>query len=244
MPSISNKPPIGEVEGKKEQIEEMFDSIAPKYDLLNRVLSVGIDKLWRKRATQLIKETSPSIVLDVATGTADLAIEIAKRTEAQIVGVDISQKMLDFGQVKIEDKSLANRIVLEKGDSENLKYEDQKFDAATVSFGVRNFENLERGLSEISRVLRKDGKLVVLEFSRPRAFPMKQIFNFYFKNILPRIGKTISKNDAAYEYLPESVRQFPEGEDFLEILGNSGFRNVGQERLTFGIATIYTGSSC
>ncbi len=241
MTTISNKPPVGEVEGKKEQIEEMFDSIAPKYDLLNRVLSVGIDKLWRKRATQLIKETNPAAILDVATGTADLAIEMAAKTDAKITGVDISQKMLDFGQIKISDKSLDDRIRLDKGDSENLQYDDRSFDAATVSFGVRNFENLGKGLGEISRVLKDGGKIVVLEFSRPRVFPMKQIFNFYFKHILPRIGRTVSKNDAAYEYLPESVRQFPEGKEFLQILSDSGFREVREERLTFGIATIYTG---
>jgi len=181
MDTRSNKPPIGEVEGKKEQIEEMFDSIAPKYDLLNRVLSVGIDKLWRKTATKIIAATKAKSVLDVATGTADLAIEIANKTDAKVTGVDISQKMLDYGQVKVNDRKLSGRIELTKGDSEDLSFDSDHFDAATVAFGVRNFENLGKGLKEISRVLKTGGKIVVLEFSRPHSFPMKQIFNFYFQ---------------------------------------------------------------
>ncbi|MFK7900422.1 MAG: bifunctional demethylmenaquinone methyltransferase/2-methoxy-6-polyprenyl-1,4-benzoquinol methylase UbiE [Cyclobacteriaceae bacterium] len=226
---------------KKEQVAEMFDNISPKYDLLNHVLSAGIDIQWRKKAIKILKKENPKTVLDIATGTADFAIAATKVGPEKIVGIDISQGMLDVGQVKIEQKKLDHIIELRLGDSENLPFEDNKFDAAIVAFGVRNFENLSKGLEEINRVLKENGKLIVLEFSKPKSFPFKQLYNFYFKYILPVVGKLISKDNAAYTYLPESVNAFPEGKQFLEILGNAGFKTTEWKPLTFGISSIYTG---
>jgi len=227
--------------GKKEQVERMFDNIAPKYDLLNRVLSLGIDVWWRKRALSYLREEKPQVLLDVATGTADVAIMAAKILQpTKIVGVDISRQMLDFGQVKIEDQRLDGIISLVQGDSEHLKFDDQSFDAATVAFGVRNFEHLERGLSEMNRVLRTGGRIVVLEFSKPHLFPFKQLYNFYFKYVLPFIGRLTSRDVRAYTYLFESVQVFPEGDAFLGILSKTGFKQAQCERLTLGICSIYT----
>ncbi len=227
-------------EGKKAQVEQMFDNIAPKYDLLNRVLSLGIDVSWRRKALGYLVPHSPQRILDVATGTADVAIMAAKMLQPQqIIGVDIANQMLDFGRVKIKDASLEKVITLETGDSENLRFDTGSFDAVTVAFGVRNYENLEKGLAEMGRVLRPGGHLVVLEFSKPNLFPFKQLYNAYFKYVLPLIGRLTSRDIGAYTYLFESVQAFPEGDNFLSILTNTGFHQAQCKRLTLGICSIY-----
>jgi demethylmenaquinone methyltransferase/2-methoxy-6-polyprenyl-1,4-benzoquinol methylase len=225
---------------KRERVEEMFDSIAPKYDLLNKVLSGGIDRGWRKKAINQLIPIAPKQILDIATGTADLALEAVRLNPASIMGVDISSKMLDVGRLKIQKKSLSNLIKLTQGDSENLPFESECFDAITVAFGVRNFEHLEIGLSEMNRVLKPNGMTVILEFSQPTQFPIKQFYNFYSKSIMPTIGQLLSKERSAYEYLPESVNAFPYGNAFLEVLKRTGFKDVKCIPLTFGIASIYT----
>jgi len=226
---------------KRQQVEQMFDNIAPKYDFLNRFLSLGIDILWRKQAIGLLKEQMPQRILDVATGTADFAIEAAKSLEPeQIIGVDIANKMLEIGRTKVKKIHEQDVITLVQGDSEALDFEDDYFDAVTVAYGVRNFENIEKGLAEMNRVLKKDGQLVILEFSKPNKFPIKQLFNFYFEFVLPNIGKLISKDSSAYTYLPESVKHFPEGNDFLNILTKTGFNEAQWIPQTFGISSIYT----
>jgi demethylmenaquinone methyltransferase/2-methoxy-6-polyprenyl-1,4-benzoquinol methylase len=234
--------PYNKAEGsKKEQVEQMFDKIAPKYDLLNRVLSLGIDVWWRKRALGYLRMDAPATILDVATGTADVAIMAAKILHPkQIVGIDISHQMLDFGREKIKKQGLPSIISLETGDSENLRFADNSFDAVTVAFGVRNFENLEKGLSEMQRVLRPNGRVVILEFSKPHIFPVKQLYNTYFKYVLPLIGRLTSRDVRAYTYLFESVQVFPEGDQFLQILSKTGFHQAQCERLTIGICSIYT----
>ena len=226
---------------KKEQVATMFNNISPKYDLLNRVLSLGIDVLWRKKAIKMLKPYQPESILDVATGTADFAIEALSIEPKKVVGVDISKGMLEYGQKKLEKLGLEEKIQLKLGDSEKLPFSDSQFDAVIVSFGVRNFENLEQGLKDIYRVLKKNGTLVVLEFSQPEQFPFKQTYNFYFKNILPRVGKLVSKDTSAYTYLPESVQVFPYGEKFTQILNNIGFKETICKPLTFGISSIYMG---
>jgi demethylmenaquinone methyltransferase/2-methoxy-6-polyprenyl-1,4-benzoquinol methylase len=228
-------------EGKKEQVASMFDNISPKYDLLNRLLSAGIDIRWRKKAIKLLKKENPQSILDIATGTGDFAIAALKTNAKKIVGVDISEGMLKMGQEKISKLGLEHIIQLEKGDSENLRFDSGSFDAITVAFGVRNFENLEKGLNEIFRVLQSNGTVVVLEFSKPKKFPIKSFYHFYFKFILPFIGRMISKDKAAYTYLPESVGAFPDGEDFLKILEKTGFKSLQWIPLTFGISSIYIG---
>lgn len=225
--------------GKKEQVAKMFDSISPKYDFLNHFLSLGIDILWRKTAIKTLKAENPKLILDVATGTADFAIESLKLNPSKVIGVDISEGMLSYGREKLKKKNLTHIIELQSGDSENLNFEANYFDAVIVSFGVRNFENLEKGLSNIHRVLKPNGSIVVLEFSKPKYFPFKQLYNFYFNFILPRIGKTVSKDNAAYTYLPESVKAFPDGKDFVNILEKIGFKQTICKSLTFGISTIY-----
>ncbi|CAN5607028.1 bifunctional demethylmenaquinone methyltransferase/2-methoxy-6-polyprenyl-1,4-benzoquinol methylase UbiE [soil metagenome] len=225
---------------KRERVEEMFDSIAPQYDLLNKVLSAGIDKKWRRKAIDQLIALHPKSILDIATGTADLALEAVRLKPDTITGIDISNKMLDIGRVKIKDKQLDSLIKLEQGDSEALPYSAASFEAVTVAFGVRNFEHLEKGLSEILRVLKPGGMLVVLEFSQPTAFPIKQFYNLYSKHILPSVGQMISKERSAYEYLPESVAAFPYGKKFLAVLDKTGFRDTKAIPLTFGIASIYT----
>lgn len=227
--------------GKKEQVAEMFNSISKKYDFLNHFLSLGIDILWRKKAIGLLKQDHPKLILDIATGTGDFAIEALKLNPDKVVGVDISEGMLNMGREKLRRRKLDDKIELQMGDSEKLLFDDNKFDAVIVSFGVRNFENLEKGLADMYRVLKPGGKTVILEFSRPSKFPFKNIYNFYFKAILPKIGRLVSKDRAAYTYLPESVQEFPDGESFLKVLEKVGFKNTQCKPLTFGVSSIYTG---
>lgn len=226
---------------KREQVEEMFDNISPKYDLLNHLLSAGIDLYWRKKAISLLKKKPIRRILDVATGTGDFALEALKLNPEKIIGVDISEGMLRVGEEKIKKAGHDNVITFQKASSESLPFEDNYFDAVIVSFGVRNFENLEKGLTEMHRVLSQQGTCVVVEFSKPRAFPFKQLYNFYFKRILPLVGRLISKDSSAYTYLPDSVQAFPDGKDFLEIYERSGFTNTKCIQLTFGICSIYVG---
>jgi demethylmenaquinone methyltransferase/2-methoxy-6-polyprenyl-1,4-benzoquinol methylase len=235
------KPYNKEDGGKKQQVSKMFDNIAPYYDFLNRLLTLRIDVLWRKKAIKELEATQPKRILDVATGTADVTIMMAKQLKVdKIIGMDISKEMLAVGRKKVLKKELADTITLEHGDSENLPYEDNSFDAATVAFGVRNFEDLKKGLSEIKRVIKPGGQLVVLEFSKPTMFPFKQGFNFYFKYILPLIGRITSKDPKAYDYLYRSVQVFPDGDAFLDILQQTGFNNTKCKQLSLGICSIYT----
>jgi demethylmenaquinone methyltransferase/2-methoxy-6-polyprenyl-1,4-benzoquinol methylase len=233
--------PYQEETGKKEQIEKMFDSISGRYDFLNRFLSLGIDIYWRKLMVNRLKAIKPKTILDIATGTADVAIAMRKIGPEKIVGLDLSEGMLEIGREKVSKKGLGNLIQLVKGDSEHLPYSENAFEAVTVAFGVRNFENLLKGLSEMNRVLKPGGKVVILEFSRPRIFPVKQLYDFYFRYFCPWWGRMISKDDSAYRYLYESVNAFPEGESFLEVAKQAGFREIKAERVTFGIVSLYTG---
>ncbi len=234
--------PYSEDGNKKAQVSRMFNSIAPYYDFLNHLLSLGIDRSWRKKAIRELGTDQPRFILDVATGTADLALETARQLQAdRIIGVDISNQMLDIGRTKIAKRGLSELIELQEGDSEWLPYPDNTFDAITVAFGVRNFENLEKGLAEMLRVLKPGGKAVILEFSRPTIFPFKQLFNGYFKYLLPQIGRLTSKDPKAYQYLFESVQAFPDGEDFVNILAQTGYNSNQWRPLSLGICTIYTG---
>ncbi len=226
---------------KKEQVAQMFDNVSPKYDFLNHLLSGGIDILWRKKAIKLLKKTQPKTILDIATGTGDFAIEALALKPDKIVGVDISEGMLSFGREKIKKLGVESIISLQSGDSEKLQFEDNTFDAVIVSFGVRNFENLEKGLTDMCRVMKTGGTCIVLEFSKPQKFPMKQLYNFYFKNILPTVGKIVSKDTSAYTYLYDSVQAFPEGSEFMQVFQRAGFNNTQCLPLTFGISTIYIG---
>lgn len=233
--------PYSQTEDKKGQVSRMFNRIAPYYDFLNRLLSLGIDVSWRRKAIALLQGSHPRLILDVATGTADVALETARQLQPEkIIGVDISIEMLEIGRTKVRKKGLDTIIELQEGDSENLPFADNTFDAITVAFGVRNFENLEKGLVEMGRVLREGGQLIVLEFSRPVYFPFKQIFNSYFKYILPTIGRFTSKDPKAYKYLYESVQAFPDGERFLEILRKTGYKPKRCIPLTLGICSIYS----
>lgn len=225
--------------GKKAKVEAMFNDIAPKYDFLNHFLSLGIDIQWRKNVRKLLAPYKPKTILDVATGTGDLAIELNKLQPEKIIGLDIAANMLHIGKEKIKTKKLDRVIELQLGDSENLPFKDHSFDAVTVAFGVRNFENLQKGLKEMHRVLKPGGVAAILEFSKPKTFPVKQVYNFYFKYILPGFGKLVSKSKDAYTYLPESVSNFPEDKDFLDELLYAGFTKNTQKRLTMGIATLY-----
>lgn len=227
---------------KKEQVASMFDTISGNYDNLNRVISFGIDVKWRKKVLNLVARTNPNTILDIATGTGDLAILMAQTQAKKIIGLDISAGMLEVGVKKIYDKSLSNRIEMVLGDSENIPFEDHYFDAITVAFGVRNFENLEKGLSEILRVLKPNGVFVILETSIPEKTPYKQGYTFYSKNILPIIGKLFSKDNVAYGYLSESAAAFPYGEALNNILRKIGFIDVVALPQTFGVATIYSAS--
>ena len=227
-------------ESKKKQVENMFDKIAFRYDFLNRFLSAGIDIGWRKKAIRELIPLHPKSILDVATGTGDFAItsyEILK--PEKITGIDISEGMLEIGRKKIAKAGLKNSIELLQGDSESILFEDNSFDAVTVAFGVRNFENLEKGLSEIKRVLKPGGKLIVLECTKPSLPVIKQLYHFYMKTITPEIGKIIAKNNEAYQYLNNSVLQFPEKKSFIHILNQSDYRNAFYQTLTLGICTIY-----
>jgi demethylmenaquinone methyltransferase/2-methoxy-6-polyprenyl-1,4-benzoquinol methylase len=235
--------PYDQSESKKKQVSKMFDSIAHKYDFLNHFLSLGIDKFWRRKAIRLLAESNPQLILDVATGTADVAILTARMVpESKITGIDISPQMLQVGRNKIQKENLQDRIDLIDGDAEKLPFGDNIFDAVTVAYGVRNFEDLEAGLGEINRVLKKNGKLVVIEFSKPTVFPVKQLYYLYFKYILPLIGKVTSKDPKAYRYLFESVQAFPDGKDFISILKKTGFNQNQCISLTLGICSIYIGT--
>ena len=224
---------------KKETVREMFDDISPRYDFLNHFLSFGIDRGWRRRLVGMLASRKPTTVLDVATGTGDLAIAISTLNPMKIVGIDISEKMLEVGRFKVAAKGLDKLITLRRADAEKIPFSDSSFDAITVAFGVRNFENLELGLQEMKRVLRPGGIMLILEFSHPTSFPMKQLYGIYSRLIIPLMGRAISGNAKAYSYLPESVAAFPSGGNFLEILGKTGLKNAEQVSLSMGIASIY-----
>lgn len=235
-------PVEGSALSKKEQVADMFDNIAFRYDFLNRFLSAGIDVRWRKAALQQLKSINPKTILDVATGTADVAIMATKALAPQkVIGIDISDGMLELGRKKVQEQQLGSIIELQNGDSETIKFLDNTFDAVTVSFGVRNFEHLEKGLAEILRVLKPGGKLVVLEFSRPKAPVIKQFYNVYMKTVAPMMGKLFSKNRNAYKYLDESIKKFPEGKNFTQILDSLGYRNTYCKPQSAGICSIYCG---
>jgi demethylmenaquinone methyltransferase / 2-methoxy-6-polyprenyl-1,4-benzoquinol methylase len=229
-------------EEKKSAVESMFDSIAWRYDFLNHFLSFGIDHLWRRRAIKIIsKSYKLPYILDVATGTGDLAIAAMKLNPSKIIGIDISQKMLKIGKEKIDRKGFAGKIDLIPGDSEKIPFGDRVFDVAMVAFGVRNFSDPLKGLSEMNRVIRDGGMIMVLEFSKPSGFPFIPVYNFYFRNILPFFGKLFSKDNAAYRYLPDSVMKFPDNDEFLKLLTQVNFSATRQIKLTGGVASIYTG---
>jgi demethylmenaquinone methyltransferase/2-methoxy-6-polyprenyl-1,4-benzoquinol methylase len=232
--------PYNSNDTKKDQVATMFNNVAGTYDFLNHFFSLGIDKLWRKKLIKLIQLENPTLILDVATGTADLAIAESKTSAEKIIGVDISTKMLEVGREKIKKLNIQN-IELQEGDSENLNFKDNTFDAVSVAFGVRNFENLEIGLTEMHRVLKAEKKVFILEFSIPTNFIIKNLYFLYFFYILPFIGKIVSKDSRAYSYLPESVEKFPSGNKFVEILNKCGFKDISCTPLLFGISTIYIG---
>ena len=222
-------------------IAAMFDRISPKYDALNHLLSLNIDKVWRRKTAKAVAKSQPKTILDLATGTADLALALAKHNPlAHIIGMDISEKMLDIGKAKVAQRKMENQIELRLGDAAALPFEDNSFDAVTVAFGVRNFENLDKGLNDISRVLKPKGNAVILEFSMPERFPMKQLYSFYFKRILPIIGRLVSKDPNAYSYLPQSVERFQKPDDFMRLLAEKGLKNGTKRQLSLGIATLYT----
>lgn len=222
-------------------IAKMFNRISPKYDRLNHLLSFNIDKTWRRKTAKAVAKSQPETILDLATGTADLAIALAKyNPKAHIIGVDFSEKMLAIGKEKVKKQGLENQIDLRLGDAAALPFENQSFDAVTVAFGVRNFEDLQQGLSEICRVLKPNGQVFILEFSMPEKFPIKQAYQLYFKHILPKIGKQVSKDAWAYSYLPESVERFPKPATFLQTLYENGLHEATARSLTWGIATLYT----
>lgn len=235
---INQVTPYNSEAPKKSQVEDMFDNIAPKYDLLNHVLSMKIDVLWRNTLVKWMKNDNPQEVLDVATGTGDLAITIEKGTDAKVIGLDLSQQMLNVGVIKIKKLKLDGKISMQKGDAENLPFEENRFDAVSVAFGVRNFENLRKGLSELRRVVKDNKSVYILEFSKVEGF-LGPFYMFYFKNVLPAIGRLISKDNRAYTYLPDSVNAFPFGEKMKEILLDTGFKKVEYKKLSLGIATIY-----
>ncbi len=234
--------PYSSAETKKEQVANMFNNISGTYDFLNHFLSLGIDIIWRKKAIKELSAANPQKILDVATGTGDFAFEAIKiLNPKQIIGVDISEGMLEVAKKKIADRKLSHVFSVEKGDSEGLHFEDNTFDAITVAFGVRNYENLEQGLKDMLRVLKPGGKVVILEFSKPRTFPIKQLYNFYFKRITPIFGGLFSKDKKAYTYLEESVQAFPDGKDFTTLMEKVGYLHTKHRPLTFGISAIYIG---
>lgn len=228
-------------ESKKEQVAQMFDNIAFRYDFLNSLLSLGIHKGWRKKCVRLLAPDRPKVILDVATGTADFAMECVKLNPEKIIGVDISEGMMKFGREKIKQKQLDKLITLEYGDAETLAFADNYFDAIVVGFGVRNFGHLEKGLQNLYRILKPGGKLVILEFSNPRNKLIKWLYNFYFNKVTPFIGRLFSKDIRAYTYLPESVKAFPDNENFVAIMDAIQFKNTSYKSLSFGIAAIYVG---
>ncbi len=230
--------PYNNSKSKKEQVTTMFDNIAASYDFLNHSLSLGMDNVWRKIAIKKLTN-KPATILDIATGTGDFAVSAAKYTNAQITGIDISQGMLDVGIKKIAQKKLTSRITLQKADCENLPFDSNSFDAITAGFGVRNFENLEKGLSEMYRVLNTTGMLAILEPSTPKYFPLKQLYKLYFHHVLPTIGSWISKDKNAYKYLPESVDAFASGNEFIATLKKAGFKECKFIPLSFGIVSLY-----
>ena len=222
-------------------IAAMFDRISPHYDRLNHGLSLNIDKLWRRKTAKVVAKSQPQAILDLATGTADLAIALARHNpQAHITGVDFSEKMLAIGSAKVKKQHLESQIELLQGDAASLPFGDDSFDAITCAFGVRNFELLDKGLSEIGRVLKPDGQAFILEFSMPKKFPVKQLYSFYFRHILPKIGKWVSKEGGAYAYLPKSVEHFPKPDDFKQLLAENDLGNVKVRSLTFGIAMLYS----
>jgi demethylmenaquinone methyltransferase/2-methoxy-6-polyprenyl-1,4-benzoquinol methylase len=233
--------PYNSDKSKKEEVAQMFNNISARYDFLNHFLSLGIDHIWRRKAVNKLREIQPKRILDLATGTGDFAIALLKLNPTQIIGMDISSGMLDVGKNKMKAKQVSHIIDMQLGDSENMPFEDAYFDAITVGFGVRNYEHLEKGLTEMLRVTRSGGKIVILEFSKPKRFPIKQAFGFYSRFIIPFFGKRISKDEKAYAYLPESVAAFPEGKAFTDILSNLGYKQVDASLVSGGIATIYTG---
>jgi len=227
---------------KREQIAEMFDKVSQKYDFWNHLLRGGIDFWWRKKAISLLRAEKPQLILDIATGTGDLAVEAVKQLKPEkVIGVDISEGMLSFGREKMKKLGLENKIELQMGDSEKLQFENNTFDAVIVSFGVRNFENLEKGLTNMCRVTKSGGTCMVMEFSNPKTPIIKQLYNFYNATILPFIGRLVSKDSSAYSYLPESVKAFPEGENFLRVFEKAGFSQTKCIPLTFGVCSIYVG---
>ena len=236
---MSNVTTYNTNDSKKEQVAEMFDNIAFRYDLLNGILSFGTHKGWRRKCVKKLKALQPKQILDVATGTGDFAIACAKLNPTKIIGIDISEGMMKFGREKLKKLNLDKLIDLQLGDAETVSFPDNSFDAIVVGFGVRNFENLEKGLTNLNRVLKPGGKIVILEFSYPRNFPVKQLYNFYFSYITPFIGKLFSKDTRAYSYLPESVKAFPNNEDFTAVLTKCGFKSANFQNLSFGVAAIY-----
>ncbi|MBK0378613.1 bifunctional demethylmenaquinone methyltransferase/2-methoxy-6-polyprenyl-1,4-benzoquinol methylase UbiE [Mucilaginibacter segetis] len=227
---------------KKEQVADMFNNISKTYDFLNHFMSLGIDIIWRKKAINELKKDKPQLILDVATGTGDFAFEaLSILKPKKIIGVDISQGMLNIAEQKITKRNLSDKFEVKLGDSEKLPFGADEFDAVTVAYGVRNFENLESGLADIHRVLKPGGKAVVLEFSKPKVFPVKQLYKFYFNYITPGIGKLFSKDARAYSYLPESVEAFPDGKNFVALMDKAGFKHTKNRPLAFGICSIYTG---
>ncbi len=227
---------------KKEQVADMFNNISKTYDFLNHFMSLGIDIIWRKKAIKELVKDKPQYILDVATGTGDFAFEALEILKPQkIVGVDISQGMLNIAKEKIIKRNKSDVFEVRLGDSEKLLFDDETFDAVTVAYGVRNFENLEKGISDMLRVLKPGGKAVILEFSKPKTFPIKQLYNFYFNYVTPSIGKVFSKDSRAYRYLPESVNAFPDGKIFTDLMDKVGYKNTKARPLAFGICSIYTG---
>jgi demethylmenaquinone methyltransferase/2-methoxy-6-polyprenyl-1,4-benzoquinol methylase len=241
---MSNKvvKPYNSDRSKKEEVAEMFNNISGRYDFLNHFLSLGIDHLWRARAVKELREINPKRILDIATGTGDFAIANLKLKPEEVVGIDISAGMLEVGKEKMKKKKVDHIVSMQLGDSEDLPFDDNYFDGLTVGFGVRNFENLEKGLAEMLRVIRPGGKAIILEFSKPKMFPIKQAFGFYSKYFIPFFGKRISKDEKAYAYLPESVAAFPEGKDFENVLEKLNYKNIKSIPVSGGIATIYVGT--
>jgi len=234
--------PYNSDRSKKEEVAEMFNNISGRYDFLNHFLSLGIDHLWRARAVKELREINPKRILDIATGTGDFAIANLKLKPEEVVGIDISSGMLEVGKEKMKNKKVDHIVSMQLGDSEDLSFEDNYFDGLTVGFGVRNFENLEKGLAEMLRVIRPGGKAIILEFSKPKMFPIKQAFGFYSKYFIPFFGKRISKDEKAYAYLPESVAAFPEGKEFENVLEKLNYKNIKSIPVSGGIATIYVGT--